>query len=250
MSRLFSMELYKMTRKKSIFICFLLAIFSGFILSVSSGLFSETTAIRGNQWFLVAAKDISYFMFIFAMIVPAILFTTEFSENTMKNLLMNGVNRKKLFISKILVISITIGILNFIIPLVGTLLMTITKGWGGDYPFQSTVNVMFMLFRMTLVMIAYASIFTFIGLLMRNIIGAIAFSYSVRLIEVFLLLMSNHFLWLSWLKKIVLAGMDAYYLSPVIERTMLITGTALSLGIILSVCLLGAAIFERQDIRT
>lgn len=245
MYNVLNVEFYKTSRRKSVLICIVVAIVISCIITVvSSNTYSK-------DWFYLMADDISNIMFVFAMIIPVMIITSEFNDNTMKNMLFSGICRTYLYISKILVIGVVITLINFIIGSGGIIILTMKNGWGGNFDITHIINLLSSMGKMSLVMFAYCCIFSLIGLVTRNIISSIALSYGTRIIEVLLLIISNNFKWLSWLKNIILINnLDPYFIQGTSDNKALINVTFLCLAIIVSTTIIAIIAFNQQDIKS
>lgn len=251
MHNVFSSEFYKIRHRRSILICCIIALISGFLVGVLTIPSNEPqtviTNVNAGNWYYALSGYVSSFMFIFAMILPSIVITSEFTDNTMKNILFNGSSRIHLYISKIILIEVLVVFFNVLIMTGGTLTVGFFHGFGNLS--SSVIGLLASIGKMSLIMCTYICIFSLIGILIKNIIGCIALSYGVRVLEGILVIVSNNIKALSWIKKIII-GNFSFYEQRVVDTKLFINNVLVCAIIALLTLTIGIFIFNRQDIKS
>lgn len=195
MKKLLSLELRRLIKHKSLYVCvigviaccFIVILTNKLLTSLSSGM--EGNLLRMNftgSYFLLNALSQSKIE-IFLGVFIAIFVCMDFGEGTIRNIVSRGFTRIEIYFSKLfvcLIASFCIVILNLI---TGFVLGTIFGGVGDDW----TIKILPLILSQLLTIIAYASIFVFFSLLLKKLGSALAVAIILPMFLPLLLTLVN-----------------------------------------------------------
>lgn len=95
-------------------------------------------------------------------------FNSEFTKNTIKNIVTKKTDRPKVLFGKYIALSISIFCIIFLISLISTIVATFINGFGTDMILESIGQILYATMRITLFHIAYISIAIVLSLLISN----------------------------------------------------------------------------------
>lgn len=250
MLRLIQADFYRLTRTASIYIVLLIFI-SVFIFSIITetvgtiGINNDdvNVAISSMEWdFISTMKNFSLTasILIYCFIVYYIhIFSTEFTNRTYKNILMAGTSRSTYLFSKLsmlflMILSSTI-LIYFIVAMVGLFYY----GQPSNFPNNYWLSVIQFIVGLSLCIMVYYIIASFIQILFNSTVAAIIFIVLAPIAIQVLQVIKG---W-DWLKYIDYLSLTQSFGLGIIEGTellpyILINGVIVALVIILSISLL------------
>lgn len=188
MLNLLRADFYKLRRSKSFYIC--LGIIAFFVTYViidfnSSAHLKEQLSTSTFHWVYMLFKERSflpYFIPMLQAIFITMLITSEYSTGTIKDPVSLGFSRTKVYISKL----ITVSVGSIIMMLVAVFFTGITAvfvfGIYGSFSMYDLLLFVRMFLIQSLLYTAYGSIFLMIAFLIKNIGGTMAFNVLFSLI--------------------------------------------------------------------
>lgn len=196
MVNLLRSEFYRTTKFKSIYIApaimfvVLLAVtlLFNFMMSQFEGAVIPDGAQMGM--FYYSGKSLIYqavsnsFATILIAIIISILVAGSFNNGSIKNYVSRGANRIKLYFSK-LVLVLAIAVATSLLAFLFAGILSPIMGYGGEFTAKEFGGLMATIGMQTLVIIAYASLFLMIAVLLRSTGGAVGLSIAFIIFEGF-----------------------------------------------------------------
>lgn len=181
-------DFYKLRRSMSFFICLtILALIVAYIIIdfSSSAHIKEQLSPSTFHWIYMIFNERSflpYFMPVFQSIFITMLITNEYSTGTIKDAVSLGFSRRKIYISKLITVSVGSIIMMFVAVISTGITSIFVFGIYGSF----TLNDLLLLVRMFLIQgllyTAYGSVFLMIASFIKNIGGTMAFCIFFSLI--------------------------------------------------------------------
>lgn len=182
MLNLLRADFYKLRRSKAFFICLgLTAIVVAYIILdfSSSAHMKEQFSPSTFHWIYMLFQEkafLPYFIPVFQSIFITMLITNEYSTGTIKDSVSLGFSRIKIYISKLIIVSIG-SILMMLVAIFITIITSIfVFGIYGSFLMYDLLLLVRMLLIQGVLYTAYGSIFLMIAFLIKNIGGTLAFS--------------------------------------------------------------------------
>lgn len=188
MRNLLKADLYKLKRSKSFIICLItIALFVTYvILDFSSSAHRKEQLSQSTfHWIYTLFNEkafLPYFIPLLQSIFITMLITNEYSTGTIKDSVSLGYNRIKVYLSKLITISIATFIMMFIAIFFIGITSIFVFGIYGNFTFFDLLLMIRMFLIHGLLYTSYASIFILIAYLIKNIGATMAFSIFFSLI--------------------------------------------------------------------
>lgn len=252
MNNIINSELYKIRKSKAVKAMFIINLIVGMIMGLGVMFYSNKFGfdMNGYEYISNMGKVCFSFLMIFAYIIPAVIITGEFKDNTMKNALFVGTARNKLLLSKMVVMCAVCIMLVFVLIVPPLITITLYKGWGVAFTATSILSVLGTLIRIALYMFAYCCIFSLIGVVTRNVVGSIALGYGFFMLEKVLQLGSQMLKKYAWVENILLTSKEDFISIGAMKSDNFISWSIFILGVICVTVLLSTLHFKKQDIKS
>lgn len=188
MLNLLRADLYKLRRSKSFYICLgVIALFVAYIIidfgssrSIKEELYPSTF-----HWIYLLFQERSflpYFVPLLQAISITMLVTTEYATGTIKDSVSLGFSRPKIYLSKLITVSIGTIILLLVALVISGLTSVIVFGFYGSFTMIDLLMLVRMFIIQSLLYTAYASLFLMLAVAIKNIGGTMAFTIIFSLI--------------------------------------------------------------------
>lgn len=183
-------DFYKLFKRKSFYICLAIALLLtvlGIILVMPSKEEIDSTIsylpVKSINFFANGLSESTLFITILiSMFVPC-----EFAFGTIKNIASRGIDRFKIYLSKLLVCSCVSVIYSLVCAIVGFCTAAIMIGVDG-FNQEMVMNIFRMFGLFILAQISYQSFIVMLGFLIRNVGGTISVSLAISILEPVLLI--------------------------------------------------------------
>ena len=181
MINLLKADLYKLFKNKSFYICLILSILFSYMTTMMNFAYNSFSNAQSMYSLLQMPELNGIYMLktsfgvgmLFYSIFIAIFIASEFSWQTIKNIVSRGFSREKIYISKLISCSLTSIIITFSYVLVAILYATIKSGFG-KLPSHFVLSLIKMILLECLVVISITSLFVMIVFLIKGIAGSVA----------------------------------------------------------------------------
>ena len=178
MSKLLKADIYRLFRTKAFYVCLIIMYciigLNAVIIKMSHtlGIEGEIANYNGITFGLemLTISNIKLFMGIFI----AVFVASEFNFGTMKNLVSKGFDRAKIYLSKLITMSIASIIMVMNMFLVAILVVTFATGELGEITSSYLLEILRLLAIELLLYVALGSVFLMIAMVIRSSGGAIA----------------------------------------------------------------------------
>lgn len=182
MLNLLRADFYKLKRSKSFFICLLMSVLLVAYIIIdfsSSAHIKEQLSPSTFHWIYMLFNEkafLPYFIPLFQAIFITMLITNEYSTGTVKDSVSLGFSRIKIYISKLITVSVG-SILMMIVAILTTAITSIfVFGIYGYFSMYDLLLIARMFLIQVLLYTAYGSLFLMIAFLIKNIGGTMVFS--------------------------------------------------------------------------
>ena len=188
MLNLLAADFYKLRRCKSFYICLgiLAAVVAYIIIDFgSSSHMKEQLSPNTFHWIYMIFKEkafLPYFMPVLQAIFITMLITSEYNMGIIKDSVSLGFSRTKIYMSKLITISVGSIFMMFIAILFTVITSTFVFGIYGSFSMSDLLLACRMISIQALLYTAYGSIFLMIAVLIKNIGGTMAFTIFSSLI--------------------------------------------------------------------
>ena len=256
MGKLLKADLYRLFKTKSYYILnitILGLILLNLIIAKrqdivdETDLLSEFTGIEVSAG-VVTGGNVAIYMSIFV----AIFVAHEFTHGTMKNVVSKGYSRIKIYLSKLIAVSVATTLMFLAILIFTTIVGTVVTGEFGEITGTYALEFLRMLAIVTLLYLAFSSLYLMIVMIVRSSGGAIAINligvtmFGPEIYELFNWLFKNKYDFNKYsLTNNVLLYNES--LSPPLEDI----GRSIIVGLVFLVVttLIGSLVFEKTDIK-
>lgn len=223
MRGIFSSELYKLFKRRGIWLLFLVTVLSGLLIGFIAFASLDTTLnseqIQVSEWVFIQGNNIYNIFFIMIIVLTATFYALEYNDNTIKSVLFRGTSKVYVFISKFILNIMMIFLLLIGFILFGSIVVGMRNDFSMVFTGMAIRNYIIFAGRLTLIMAAYSSVFTFVNIVTQNLISSIAFSYGIRLLEGLIVLVVRSIGNLDWIEKMVVANYD-FHLYTTVTKAM------------------------------
>lgn len=188
MLNLLRSDFYRFRRSKSYFItlALLVLIVAYIIIDFRSLLeIKEQYSPTTFHWIYMLFKEkgfLPYFIPVFQAIFITMFISNEYSTGTIKDPVSLGFSRIKVYLSKLITVSIGTIIMMLLAVITTAISSLIVFGLYGTFTLTDLILFIRMFFIQTLLYTAYGSLFLMIAFLIKNIGGTMAFNIFASLI--------------------------------------------------------------------
>jgi len=178
-------EFFKLFRNRAVQIVFIIAVLLSIGMTILMLFIPEELlggALSGSGSIGIAAEGSEVWLILCAVIVSSIV-VTEYNRGQIRNMVMSGHSRIKIFFAKYIVCLVSAVALFTVIVLVGLPITTIANGWGDD---ATVLQFIGMFFHVLLQYAAVTALILFIADLTRST-GA-ALGANIGLILIFIII--------------------------------------------------------------
>ncbi len=262
MLNLFKSDFYKILKSKSLKVCWLIMLFLAVLIPViNNAMMDQMTEAAKTQpdmilpifdgfksIFLSISGGGGNVMIVLA-ILAAIFISSEFTNGTMKNIASKAYSRTQIYLSKLLVILIanTVILLSFIAcsAVTGTIL------WGfGTAPDDAVSKVLTFLGVEIILFLGLTALFTMIGMLIRNVGGAIAVNICIYMFATIIISLLQYFVFKD-------SEISKYWIinNTIMAAETTVTSETLRISIVngliflIAPSLIGGFFFNKNDIK-
>ncbi|MDU1320338.1 MAG: ABC transporter permease [Clostridium botulinum] len=254
MFNLFKIEFYKLRKSKMFYLLIFLTIMQAIVVySVSAD--SSSKNLR-----LMSGKDtLAYMLFIqeqlainiIAGVFAADYIVTEFTSGYIKNLVSYGHKRTSIFISKSMIYYMGIIIISFIVPVIMTVINTITNGYGEVFTFNSLIFLIKIFLLTIIIKMAIGSISVLSAFVSKNvnvtISVVVAIDFINRIINV--MFINKSLTVIKWICNIIVLNQYSIVLQDKAGTSEFLQAGIVSLITILVTTIAGICIFKKSDIK-
>ncbi|MGL5694624.1 MAG: ABC transporter permease [Peptostreptococcaceae bacterium] len=205
--------------------------------------FADPSNVKGIEFFY-SSLGWAPILVVGLMYLIGTLVCEEYVNGTYKNILTYGHDRISVYVSKLFSIVLGIAILICLILLASLMVGTILKGWGTPFNIKDIVDMLKILFAIIIIFISIASIFIFLGTIIKNKALIVTLGIAFIISPVFLL-GKIPLDTLQYMPPFML--MDVCMNIPTLQSIAKIIMVCSTISIIFT--MLGCYIFKNQDIR-
>ena len=261
MFNLIASDFYKLFKRKSFYICAVIAVIMsclGVVLLnavLNMGGIEVTPKEMGYNgiYAITAAMGESTLLvtILISMFVPS-----EFSFGTIKNIASKGISRVSIYLSKFIVCTFVCFIYTLLCAIASFIFGTIMWGTGDIWGQNVILDILRMFGLFLLVQIALQSIFIMIGFIVRQTGGTVAINLAITILVPGAIISFIDFACKSWL-KIEDFSAAKYWLSDYLSNflSLNISQEVINRGLIVCCCYIvlstaiGAYTFYKRDIK-
>ena len=254
MLRIIHADLYRLTRTKSVYIIvslfIALFIFSTLTETVGTiGITNENVneAKQGVEWDFTTAMQyftITACLLIYCFIVYYIhIFSTEFSNRTYKNILMTGTSRSTFMLSKLTMLFLAIFTTTMAIYMTIATICYIYYGKPENLPDGFLLNSLQFILGLSLCIMVYYIVASFLQILFNNVIPAIIFIVLAPIVvQVLQVIQGWH-----WLKYVDYLSLTQAFGLNALNRAELFPYIYVNGGVVIIAILLSIMLLKRKE---